>query len=294
MHDRYVAALANATTLDVDTHRAYASRVRGYLAWLHDAGLAGRLDGDPLTSPAARDGAVRDYRSHLQVVAGRKPATINAVLAALGDFYIRTGLGAPDAARLELPQRGPRALDSRDATRWLRTVEGWLNPRDRVVALLPFYAGLRLGEVVALNCTDVTLSARKGLITVRAGKGGRYRQIPVHAVLREQLALWINDERPAWPGAAGPALILNRRGGRLSARGADDILNTIADQARLSAEFTPHVLRHTFGTRLVREGHDLVLVAELMGHARLETTRGYTLPTDHDRQRAINSLPTDR
>lgn len=294
VHDRYVAALTAASMLDADTHRAYASRVRGYLAWMHDADLAGDLAGDPLSSPAARDGAVRDYRAHLQTVAGRKPATINAVLAAIGDYYIRAGLGPPDAARLDLPQRGPRALDSRDTTRWLRTVEGWLNPRDRVVALLPFYAGLRLGEVVALNCADVTLSARKGLITVRVGKGGRYREIPTHAVLREQLALWINDERPHWPGADGPALLLNRRGTRLSARGADDILNTLAAEARLDAEFTPHVLRHTFGTRLIREGHDLVLVAELMGHARLETTRGYALPTEQDRQRAINALPTDR
>jgi site-specific recombinase XerD len=275
VHDRYVAALSTATMLDADTHRAYASRVRGYLAWLHAAEWPGRLDADPLISPAARDGAVRDYRTHLQTVAGRKPATINAILAAIGDFYIRLGLGAPDAARLDLPQRGPRALDARDTARWLRTVEGWLNPRDRAVALLPFYAGLRLGEVVALNCADVTLSARKGQVTVRAGKGGRYREIPTHAVLREQLALWINDERPHWPGAEGPALLLNRRGARLSARGADDILNSIAAEARLSAEFTPHVLRHTFGTRLVRDGHDLVLVAELMGHARLETTRGY-------------------
>jgi len=44
----------------------------------------------------------------------------------------------------------------------------------------------------------------------------------------------------------------------------------------------------------VRDGNDLVIVAELMGHARLETTRGYALPTAADRQRAINSLPIDR
>jgi integrase/recombinase XerC len=51
--------------------------------------------------------------------------------------------------------------------------------------------------------------------------------------------------------------------------------------------------RHTFGTRLVREGHDLVVVAELLGHARLDQTRRYSLPTQADRQHAINSLLTD-
>ncbi|KAB1922543.1 tyrosine-type recombinase/integrase [Micromonospora sp. ALFpr18c] len=289
--DRYAGKLAKATMLDDDTRRAYTSRARGYLAWLATADV----DGDPLTEPAARDGAVRDYRAHLQTVAKRKPSTINTTLAALGDFYIRLGLGIPNAARLDLPKRAPRALDSRDSLRWLRTVERWLSPRDRVVALLPYYAGLRLGEVVALDLDDVQLSARKGVITVRAGKGGKYREVPAHADLREHLARWINHERPTLAGADAPALLLNQRGGRLSDRGAHDILLAIADEAGITADFTGgHVLRHTFGTRLVREGHDLVLVAELMGHARVETTRAYSLPTEADREAAVNSLITDR
>ena len=89
----------------------------------------------------------------------------------------------PDARRLLHPhwagparrpaprpaQRAPRALDAKDTTRWLRTVERWLSLRDRIIALLPFYAGLRLGETVAaLDLADVQLPARKGLITVRA------------------------------------------------------------------------------------------------------------------------------
>jgi site-specific recombinase XerD len=291
VHAAYVTALTAASVLDADTHRAYASRVRGYLAWLATTDP----DGDPLSDPGARDGAVRDYRTHLQTVAHRKPSTINTVLAAIRDFHTRTGRGAPDVARLELPGRGPRALDAKDATRWLRTVERWLSCRDRVLALLPFYAGLRLGEVVALDLDDIHLSARKGLIIVRAGKGGRYREIPAHPTLRADLALWINDERPDWPGAdTSPALLLNRRGTRLSARGAHDILGAIADAAHLQDDFTSHVLRHTFGTTLVRQGHDLVLVAELLGHARLDTVRAYSLPTDTDRQHAIDGLLTDR
>lgn len=121
------------------------------------------------------------------------------------------------------------------------------------------------------------------VITVRAGRNRTYREVPVHAGLHEHLKLWINDERSAWPGADSPALLLNQRGGRLSDRGAHDILLAIAEEAAITADLTGgHVLRHTFGTRLVREGHDLVLVAELMGHARLETTQAYSLPTAAD------------
>jgi site-specific recombinase XerD len=290
VHAGYAAQVSGAP-LDDDTRRAYVSRVRQYLAWLSTA----ETDGDPLTEPKARDGAVRDYRTYLQTTAKRAPATINTVLAALGDFYTRAGLGAPDVRRLDLPQRAPRALNGRDSTRWLRTVERWLNPRDRVLALIPFYAGLRIGEVVALDLDDIRVSARKGLIIVRSGKGNGYREVPVHAGLRDELKLWIDDERGNWPGAgSNPALLLNRSGKRLSARGARDVFTAIAEEAGIEAEFTSHVLRHTFGTTLVRDGHDLVLVAELMGHARVETTRSYSLPTAADRERAVNSLPIDR
>jgi integrase/recombinase XerC len=289
LHAEYAAALGRAP-VDADTRRAYASRVRQYLAWL----AAAAVDGDPLTDPLARDGAVRDYRAHLQRVAKRTPATINTVLAALADFYTRRGLGRPDVRRLDLPQAAPRALAPREATRWLRAVQRCPRPRDRALALVPFYAGLRLGETVALDVDDVRLSARKGLLIVRAGKGEHYREVPLHAELRETLAAWL-EARPAWPGASdSSALFLNHRGGRLSTRGASDLLAGLADAAGLEAAFTSHVLRHTFGTTLVRAGHDLVLVAELMGHRRLETTRGYTRPGPADRERAIASLPTDR
>jgi len=289
VHAEYAAALQRAP-VDDDTRRAYSSRVRQYLAWLEGTDV----DGDPLVDANGRDWAVRDYRAHLQSVAKRKPSTINTTLAAIADFYTRRGLGAPDVRRLELPQPAPRALAPREATRWLRAVQGCLHPRDRLLGLIPFYAGLRIGETVALDVDDVRLSARKGVLIVRSGKGDRYRELPVHPELRANLAIWL-DERPNWPGAnANPALLLNHRGGRLTTRGARDVLVALAVEARLEEEFTSHVLRHTFGTTLVRSGHDLVLVAELMGHQRLETTRGYTRPSRADRERAISSLPTDR
>ena len=215
-------------------------------------------------------------------------------MAALADFYIRRGLGQPDVRRLELPQAAPRALTPREATGWLRAAQGCLRPRDRLLGLIPFYAGLRIGEAVALDVDDVRLSTRKGVLIVRSGKGDRYRELPIHRELRANLTIWL-EERPNWPGAtANPALFLNRRGGRLTTRGARDVLVALAVEARLEEEFTSHVLRHTFGTTLVRSGHDLVLVAELMGHRRLETKCGYTRPSRTDREHAISSLPTDR
>ncbi len=168
-------------------------------------------------------------------------------------------------------------------------MEAHLSPRDRALAGVLFYAGARISEAVGLDVDDVRLSARKGVPRI-LGKGEKVREVPIPPAA----ALWL-EERPSWPGSeATPALFLNQRGSRLSARGASDVVAALADAASPEDETTAHVLRHTFGTTLVRGGADLVLVAELMGHARLETTRAYTRPTAEDRAKALDLLPVDR
>ena len=90
-----------------------------------------------------------------------------------------------------------------------------------------------------------------------------------------------------------PALLLNRRGGRLPVRGASNIIQSIASNAGLGDGITAHVGRHTFATSF-RGGTDLVVVADLPGQARLDTVRACTRPSEDDRTKAVNLLPTDR
>ncbi len=291
--DDYAAELERpGGPLDSDTVRVYGSRVRQFLGWLAGADV----DGDPLVDIAARDWAVRDYRTHLLTVARRKPSTVNAHLTAIDDFYRRRGLGPASARREDLPKAAPRALDHRDQLRWLRAAEH-AAPRDKALAHVGFYGGLRIAEIVALDLDDIRASARKGHLVVRYGKGGRYREVPLHPALHTTLDLWLED-RARWPGGENTALFLNRRGGRLSTRGAYDALVNLADQAgiavgREAGQFTPHVLRHTAGTTMTRAGTDIVIVAEILGHS-VETARRYSLPTHGDRQAAIERLPVDR
>jgi len=286
--DDYTATLESAPLSD-QTRRTYTSKVRQFLAWLAGADL----DADPLASADGRDWAVRDYRTHLQVVLKRSPATINNALAAVDDFYIRRGLGSAAAARLDIPATAPRALDQRAQLRYIREVQRCPSPRDQALALVPFYAGARISEIVALDVDDIARSARKGVLRI-LGKGERVRHVPIHPQLRTALTGWL-DERNDWPGAkTSPALFLNQRGQRLSVRGAHDIVTAIAAAAGLDDNATVHVLRHTFATTLVRGGTDLVIVAELLGHARLETTRGYTRPSAEDRTRALDLLLVDK
>ena len=268
--------------------RTYLGVVRAYLNWLQEA----PVDGAPLNDAAAKDWAVRDYRSYLVTVAKRATATVNKHLAALQDFYTWRALGAPHGVkRHQVPRHAPKALEPRAKLRYLRAVEAHSDVRDRAIALLPLYAGTRIAEIAALDVADVRLSARKGNLHL-VGKGEKSRTVPVHAKLREALAAWL-AERPSRRGADSAALFTSVRGTRMTTDAIADVIAAITRGAGLDDHVTSHILRHTFGTELTRGGVDLVTVAELMGHASLETTRLYTRPTSADMQRAVDLLVVD-
>ncbi len=100
---------------------------------------------------------------------------------------------------------------------------------------------------------------------------------------------WL-DKRADLPGSDGPALFLSLKGRRLSARAIDLAVRHLGQEADVGT--SAHTLRHTCLTRLVRAGNDIVLVAELAGHSRLETTRRYSLPSDADKPPWTASPPT--
>ncbi len=279
------------------TRRAYAGRVGGYLAWLAELDpVTRRRQGEPFTHGHARDYTVRDYRTHLITQRQAKPASVNLTLAALDSFYRWVGLGPARIRRDELPQAAPRALTVEQTRRLLRAAERAAlagtagGVRDRAVVTLLLFTGLRIGELAALDLGDVAVSARKGLVTVRRGKGDRYRQVPLNTNARDALDAWVS-RRSTLPSSDNPALLLSLKGQRLSTRAIDLSVRRLAHVADIEA--SAHTLRHTCLTRLVRAGNDIVLVAELAGHARLETTRRYSLPSDADRQAAMDALTID-
>ena len=274
--------------LAVSTRRAYRGHARRFVEFL--ASWPGE-GGDPLTDAHARDYAVRDFKSHLKTVRRAKPASVNLALAAIDHFYRYLGAGRPDVRREELAQAAPRALSPEQLQRFMRAVERCESLRDRAIAVLLVNTGLRIGECAALDVDDIAVSARKGIVVVREGKGDAYREVPLNAEARAALDDWTAVRRGQLDGSAERALFISRKGARLSTRAIDLVIRSLASDAELT--LSAHTLRHTCLTRLVRGGADIVLVAELAGHRRLETTRRYSLPSQADRQDAMERLQVE-
>jgi len=274
------------------SREAYLAQVRGFVSW-----LAGSEHGAAaLSDPAVRDWAVRDYKRHVKTTKRWSPASVNQALAAIDNFYRSLAAGRPEVAREELAQVAPRSLDEGDQRRFLRIVEASPSARDRAMATVFFYGGLRLSELADLDVADVEMSARRGRLKVRAGKGDAYREVPLNSASRRSLDEWFDartDQLAALADTVGgeaeePALWLSRTGRRMSSRAVDLVVRRLATEAKL--ELSAHVLRHTFVTNLIRSGADVVLVAELAGHRRLDTTRRYSLPSQADKDAAVEAV----
>jgi integrase/recombinase XerC len=281
----YAVSLANQP-LSSRTREAYLAAVTAFLAWLRqrDGGT-----GDALVAPRARDLAARDYKRRMKVERGLSPASVNQALAGMDHLFRFLGLGAAIVRREELPRSAPRALDVEQQRLLMRAAEE-STPRDRAIVALLLFTGLRLSEAAALRVADVRISARKGLVVVRSGKGDAYREVELNALVRAMLDEWVT-ERAKIAQERETSFFVSRTGSALSSRSVDLAVRRVAARARL--ELSAHVLRHTFVTGLVRAGNDLVLVAELAGHRRLETTRRYSLPSKADRQKAVSDLEID-
>jgi site-specific recombinase XerC len=176
--ERYVEDLQRAP-LATRTRDAYAGHVGAYGRW-----LTGRPEAAAaLVEPRARDHAARDFKRHLKLEQGWKPASLNLALAAVDHFNRFLGLGPAIVSREPLAQTAPRALSGEEQRALLRATED-AKPRDRAIVVLLLYTALRLTELVTLDVGDARMSARKGVLVVRSGKGDVYREVPLNKPVR--------------------------------------------------------------------------------------------------------------
>ena len=144
--------------------------------------------------------------------------------------------------------------------------------RDLALVDLLFATGVRVGEVSALNTCD--FSPREAVFRVQ-GKGGRDRLAFVVDEQTVRIQRAHLDARTRIK-TESPALFINSSGTRLSTQGITNVLDRLRRGARIKRHITPHMLRHTVATLLLRNGVDIRVVQEFLGHASIATTQRYT------------------
>ena len=162
--------------------------------------------------------------------------------------------------------------------------------RDRAIIEVMYATGVRVSELVALDIDDVDLDES----FVRCmGKGSKERIIPLHDEAVGTVREYLEDGRPSLAGdAAGRALFVSRKGGRLTRQALWLILKGRAQAAGIERKITPHTLRHSFATHLLIGGAPLRHVQELLGHASITTTQVYThLTSEHVRAQYETAHP---
>ncbi len=273
--------LAHERRLAPNTLEAYGRIGRLYLAFLeqHRGGPQRLADLGTVTAAEVR-AHLAERRSGDHPLAARSISqTLSAIRAFHGFLDRRCGTPAPQLALV----RGPRIKTSlprpvsEDQARGLLQetnadpdAEAWEAARDRAVLTLLYGCGLRISEGLSLSRSDAPLPE-----TLRiTGKGGKTRLAPVLPAVREAVDGYLALQ--PFPLAPADALFRARRGGPLTPRHVQAMVQRLRGRLGLPATATPHALRHSFATHLLGAGADLRSIQELLGHASLSTTQKYT------------------
>jgi integrase/recombinase XerC len=284
--DRFIEHLRDERNYSKHTVRAYERDLAGFLEF-----LATRfLDQSPasIAADAVDALAVRSFLASLAKsgVGPRSQARALSAVRSLLRFACREGLlernPAAGVRTPKQPKKLPRHLRPGEVETLLESVTGDepLDQRDRAILELLYATGLRVGELVSLDWTDLDLKAR---VLRVFGKGGKERMVPFGRHATESLEDWLTgwrQLRQKTGNDSGEALeepvFLNYRGRRLSARSVRRLMDRRVQEAAIAGGVHPHTLRHTFATHLLEGGADLRSIQELLGHSSLSTTQNYT------------------
>jgi integrase/recombinase XerD len=210
-------------------------------------------------------------------------------------FLVRErALDADPTQLVERPRLGrrlPKVLSFEEIERLL-AMPDLTKPRgvrDAAMIHLMYASGLRVSELCSLKVGDLDMKA--GLVSA-FGKGGKRRLVPVGEAALAHLATYLSDVRPHVARPKENVLFVSPRGGALTRQGFWKLLKRYAAAAGITTPLSPHKLRHSFATHLLRGGADLRAVQAMLGHADLGTTEIYTrVAQDHVRAAHARAHP---
>lgn len=268
--EKFLDHLRYERRLSQNTISGYRRDLQAATAFCDDAGLGSWTT---LNSHDARQFAACSHRR------GLSGHSIQRRLSALRSFYgfllrenrVRHN-PALDIRAPRSAQRLPAAMDV-DAVGQLLNIkpDTPLAIRDLAILELFYSSGLRLSELVSINCHDLDLEERTVEVT---GKGRKTRILPVGKQACQALRRWL-QERATLTCEDENALFVTRKGRRLSTRTVQKRLQQWARKQHIDIHVHPHMLRHSFASHMLESSGNLRAVQELLGHADIRTTQVY-------------------
>ena len=223
---------------------------------------------------------IKDYIKELQEN-GKKASSISRCIASIRSFYQfvlkRKKIKVDPTANVQSPKiekRVPSVLTSKEVEFLLEQPKDvdLKGIRDKAMLEFAYATGMRVTEIISLNIDDVNLE--EGFVICRSGN--KQRNIPLGTMSLKALKEYINDARGILiKNEDEKALFVNINGGRLTRQGFWKIIKYYKEQAHITKDITPHVLRHSFATHLLQNGADLKAIQLMLGHSDISSTQVY-------------------
>lgn len=223
---------------------------------------------------------INEYLNHLQEM-GKKTSTISRNLASIRSFYqylIRVKkVKHNPTENIQSPKvekRTPSVLTSQEIELLLDQPKDvdLKGTRDKAMLEVAYATGMRVTEIISLDIEDVNIE--EGYVACKAGN--KQRNIPLGSLSIKALKEYIEDARPIMIKEEDEkSLFVNVNGKRLTRQGFWKIVKFYKEQAHITKDITPHVLRHSFATHLLQNGADLKAIQTMLGHSDISSTQVY-------------------
>ena len=223
---------------------------------------------------------IKDYIKELQEE-GKKASSISRCIASIRSFYQfvlkRKKIKVDPTANIQSPKiekRVPSVLTSKEVELLLDQPKDvdFKGTRDKAMLEFAYATGMRVTEIISLNIDDVNLE--EGYVTCKTGN--KQRTIPLGTMSLNALKEYVDDARDVLiKNDDEKALFVNVNGGRLTRQGFWKIIKYYKEQAHITKDITPHVLRHSFATHLLQNGADLKAIQTMLGHSDISSTQVY-------------------
>ena len=223
---------------------------------------------------------IKDYIKELQEE-GKKASSISRCIASIRSFYQfvlkRKKIKVDPTANIQSTKkkkRVPSVLTSKEVELLLDQPKDvdLKGTRDKAMLEFAYATGMRVTEIISLNIDDVNLE--EGYVTCKTGN--KQRTIPLGTMSLNALKEYVDDARDVLiKNDDEKALFVNVNGGRLTRQGFWKIIKYYKEQAHITKDITPHVLRHSFATHLLQNGADLKAIQTMLGHSDISSTQVY-------------------